>query len=84
LIAQNQDDYVAKAQDFAARIVEVRALRQGIRDKMKNSRMTDGKDFALELQQALRTMWVANAPWRNIELGVYFCKLYKYTLMSKY
>ncbi|MFH0933895.1 MAG: tetratricopeptide repeat protein [Pseudomonadota bacterium] len=60
-IAKTQDEYVAKASEFATDLPTLKTLRAGLRQKVESSSIMDGKRFALSFAQALLNMWHAHA-----------------------
>jgi predicted O-linked N-acetylglucosamine transferase (SPINDLY family) len=57
LVATSQDEYVANAIELAADLSRLRTLRARLRDMMRSSPLTDGRQLAVELQAAYRDMW---------------------------
>jgi predicted O-linked N-acetylglucosamine transferase (SPINDLY family) len=57
LIAQSPDEYVAVAMKLAADPSLLSELRNGLRDQMRSSPLTDGKRFAANVEAVLRQMW---------------------------
>lgn len=56
-IAQDVDDYVAKAAAFAADLPALTRLRAGLREQLLASPLCDAPRFARNLEQAFRGMW---------------------------
>jgi protein O-GlcNAc transferase len=56
-IAENEDDYVAKAAAFASDPEQLAVLRAGLRDQVLASPLFDAPRFARNLEEALRGMW---------------------------
>ena len=61
LIAQSTEDFVAIASSLAGDLGRLAALRAGLRQRMLDSPLTDGKHFTLGLEHAYRKMWQAFA-----------------------
>jgi predicted O-linked N-acetylglucosamine transferase (SPINDLY family) len=59
LAAADASAYVGNATLYAARLDELAALRSGLRERIVQSALTDGRACARELEQAYRNMWVA-------------------------
>jgi predicted O-linked N-acetylglucosamine transferase (SPINDLY family) len=59
-IAQSEDDYVAKATQFAADASQLQALRSGLRAQVVASPLCDAPRFAKHLEDALHGMWAAH------------------------
>lgn len=57
LIAYTPDEYVRIATELANNPGELERLRAGLRDRMRNSPLCDGKGFTEILEQAYREMW---------------------------
>ncbi|MHB1188515.1 tetratricopeptide repeat protein [Thiobacillus sp.] len=56
-IAENVDDYVAKAAAFARDLEHLSALRARLRDQVRASPLFDAPRFARNLEEAFRGMW---------------------------
>jgi len=56
-IADDDDDYVAKAQAFAQDPVGLAACRAGLRQQLEASPLCDAPRFAAHLERALQHMW---------------------------
>jgi protein O-GlcNAc transferase len=56
-IARDREEYVAKARSWAGKIDERLALRSGLRERMRQSPLCDGKRFTAELETAYRALW---------------------------
>ena len=56
-IADDEADYIYKAQYFAQHLNELSILRSTLREQMSKSPLTDAKRFAKNLETALLTMW---------------------------
>jgi protein O-GlcNAc transferase len=56
-IAKDIDEYVQIATSWANRIDELRDLRAGLRDRMRESPVVQGKVYAARLEAAFRQMW---------------------------
>jgi protein O-GlcNAc transferase len=57
MIAETAEDYVRKAAALAADIDGLAALRAGLRERMRASRLTDAAQFARSVEAAYRDMW---------------------------
>lgn len=58
-IAEDADDYVRKAEGFAADLDSLAALRAGLRQQLVASPLCDAPRFARNLEAAFRGMWRA-------------------------
>ena len=56
-IAENEDDYVAKAAAYARDLERLAALRARLRDQVLASPLFDAPRFARNLEEAFRGMW---------------------------
>lgn len=56
-IAEDEDEYVRKAIDFASDLSRLSALREGLREQVLASPLFDGKLFARNFETALIDMW---------------------------
>lgn len=56
-IAQDVDDYVAKAKTFASDLAALAELRASLRQQLLGSPLCDAPRFARNLEQAFRGMW---------------------------
>ena len=56
-IAEDRDDYVARAVEWSRRRDELSAIRAGLREQMRRSALCDGARFVRELESALRRAW---------------------------
>jgi predicted O-linked N-acetylglucosamine transferase (SPINDLY family) len=59
LIARTPEEYVAIAVGLAGDRARLAALRCGLRPRMQASPLTDGTQFATDVESAFRTMWKA-------------------------
>jgi predicted O-linked N-acetylglucosamine transferase (SPINDLY family) len=59
LVARTPGEYVARATKLAGDRAELQALRSGLRQRLQESPLMDGKSFARHLEAAYRTMWRA-------------------------
>lgn len=59
LLAQDKADYVRKAVELAGDSEQLRALREGMRNRMQNSALLDHVGFTKGLEQVYRNMWLA-------------------------
>ena len=57
LIAQSTQQYVDISIQLASDIPRLRALRAGLRQRMRSSALMDGKQFAADVEVAFRSMW---------------------------
>jgi predicted O-linked N-acetylglucosamine transferase (SPINDLY family) len=57
LIAATPAEYVACAIDWASDLTRLRALRAGLRERMRASRLMDAGQFATDVEDAYREMW---------------------------
>ncbi len=57
LIADNIDDYIAKAVDLAQDRERLRKLREGLRERFAASPVMDQEKFARNMEDAFRQMW---------------------------
>ena len=57
LVASNEAQFIAVATQLANDRSRVAALRTGLRDRMRQSSLTDGPRFARNVEDALRRMW---------------------------
>ncbi len=62
LIAENTDEYIAKAVALAQNHEKLRSIRNNLRDKVTASPMMDQKLFASNMEDAYREMW---KKWRD-------------------
>ena len=58
LVAASPDDLLARAKELAADLPRMRALRDGLRTRMRASPLLDGPGFARSIEAAYRTAWV--------------------------
>ena len=58
-IAQTETEYVQKAIDFATHPEKLYAIRKGLREKIEQSPLMDGKRFARHFEQLMVAMWNA-------------------------
>jgi protein O-GlcNAc transferase len=56
-VAYSEQEYIDKACAFGSDTQGLIELRAGMRERMLNSRLMDGKGFALGVESAYRTMW---------------------------
>lgn len=57
LIASTADEYLEIATELANNLDELEQIRNGLRDRMKNSSLCDSKKFTGILEDAYRDMW---------------------------
>jgi predicted O-linked N-acetylglucosamine transferase (SPINDLY family) len=57
LAADSADGYVRRAVELASHTEEIARLRRSLRERMKNSSLTDGSRLAVEIEAAYRSMW---------------------------
>jgi protein O-GlcNAc transferase len=56
-VADNEDEYIAKALALATDLPRLSRLRNGLRNQLLNSSLGDGISFTHELEDAYRNMW---------------------------
>ncbi len=61
-VAQDADDYVGKALALTADTAALAALRAGLRERARASRVFDSAGFARDFEAALWGMWAARGP----------------------
>jgi predicted SAM-dependent methyltransferase len=61
LVAETEDDYLAKALALAADPARLADLRAGMRQRMRASPLCDGQGLARDLEAAYREMWRRHA-----------------------
>lgn len=59
LVATSAEDYVAKAVALAGDPARIRALREGMRARLRASPLLDAPGFTREIEDAYRSMWTA-------------------------
>ena len=59
LVAHSADEYVAIAVGLAGEPAKLEDLRRGLRVRLAESALTNGKAFTADLEQAYRDMWTA-------------------------
>jgi protein O-GlcNAc transferase len=57
MIATSADEYVDIASELANDLVNLRALRRGLRERMLNSPLTNAKRYTRHLEQSFRHIW---------------------------
>ena len=57
LIAQDAAEYVRLAAGLAADVERLKTLRAGLRARVANSPLTDGKLRARQMERVYRTLW---------------------------
>lgn len=57
LIAENEEDYIARAVALAADPVRLASMRATMRDRMRASRLLDGARLTRHIETAYREMW---------------------------
>jgi predicted O-linked N-acetylglucosamine transferase (SPINDLY family) len=57
LAVSSQEQYVAQAQQLSSDLPALASLRAGLRDRLINSPLCDGKNFANKLENAYRNLW---------------------------
>jgi len=57
LIAHSPDEYVAIAVRLAGDPARLEELRQGLRERLAGSALTNGKAFTSDLEQAYQEIW---------------------------
>ncbi len=66
-VAENQEEYIAKAGAFARNPQAIAQLRAGMRQRMQDSPLMDGPGFARGVESAYREMfekWVKGQAWK--------------------
>lgn len=58
LVARTCEEYVDIAVNLAGDLKRLQSLREGLRDMMAQSPLTDAKKFTLELENCYRAIWV--------------------------
>ena len=56
-VADSEEDYVFRAIQFAHEVPTIAALRRSLRSTILESPLMDGKQFAIDMQDAWRRMW---------------------------
>jgi predicted O-linked N-acetylglucosamine transferase (SPINDLY family) len=56
-IASSDDDYIGIAKGLAGNNARLTELRRGLRSRMAESSLSDGRAFAHKMEQAYRTIW---------------------------
>ena len=64
-VADNEEDYIAKATTLASDLTRLAELRSQLRTQLLNSPLCDGPGFTRDLESAYRTMWKAWCRTRN-------------------
>ena len=64
-VADNEEDYIAKATTLASDLTHLAELRIQLRAQLLNSPLCDGPGFTRDLESAYRTMWQAWCRTRN-------------------
>jgi predicted O-linked N-acetylglucosamine transferase (SPINDLY family) len=59
LVARTPREYVRIAAELAADLPRLAEIRRTMRDRMRNSPLTDGQRFVLGVERAYRNMWMA-------------------------
>jgi len=59
LVAHSPDEYVAIAAGLAANPAKLEDLREGLRARVAESTLTNGKAFTADLEQAYQNIWTA-------------------------
>jgi predicted O-linked N-acetylglucosamine transferase (SPINDLY family) len=57
LIANDVDQYIQNAVNWAGDLNRLRQLRMGMRDRMAKSPLMDSKQFAHDVELVFRQMW---------------------------
>jgi predicted O-linked N-acetylglucosamine transferase (SPINDLY family) len=58
-IAKNHDDYIDIAASLASDVATLQSIRTTLRERMAASPLCDGKRFAQNLSELLRSIWPA-------------------------
>lgn len=56
-VMHSREEYCRRAQQAAGDIENLGRLRSGLRSRMRESDLCNGKDFAIEIEKAYRSMW---------------------------
>lgn len=56
-VADNPEQFIARAADLAADLAGLAAMRQGLRDRLAASPLCDSDAFACKVEAAYRGMW---------------------------
>lgn len=56
-VAKTYDEYVEVAVSLASNIVNLKSLRESLRDRMAHSTLTDAKRFTVNLEKCYREIW---------------------------
>jgi protein O-GlcNAc transferase len=64
-IAGSPEQYVCIASQMAGDLPRLEELRSTLRQRMRNSPLTDGKQFALDVQSAIRRVWNSWCAWQK-------------------
>ena len=56
-VAETPDEYVTLAVQWSKNVAKLAALRAGLCEKVRRSKLCDGPGFARQLEEAYRTMW---------------------------
>lgn len=75
-VANNVDEYVAKAVAFSQDLAGLADLRAGLRERVRASPLFDAARFARNLETALFGMWEANHSKSNCKSGVEMAKTF--------
>ena len=59
LVSFNPENYISAAVNLATDIDKLESLKKNLRNILKESRLLDGKNFALEMENAYQKMWEA-------------------------
>ena len=57
LIAENLEEYIAKAVNLAGNIQHLAAMKAGLRQKFADSPLCDGRNFTSDLEGIYRIIW---------------------------
>ena len=57
LVGESVDDYVQIAVQLARDVGRLRRMQRSLRERMKGSRLMDGRGFTRKLEEAYRQMW---------------------------
>jgi len=58
-IADSEEGYVRRAIQFAREVSTIASLRRSLRSRISESTLMDGKQFAIDMQEAWRHMWIS-------------------------
>lgn len=68
LISLTEEEYLSKAVELARDLARLRKLREGLRDRVRESPLMDARLFAANFEEAMRGMWRAWCSNRSLEV----------------